>query len=348
MADIITIDPEAAARAVANVGKLSGLVAAYTEREAARRTAESEVARIERAWGAGDSTPTAQDHILATTEVTRSSELAKRAGHQLKALHNSAPVQSFKLAAEVARRIAELYGETRTIISDRLPVETPKVGNNPVLYLIQSRETNDEGGGALAADVDLALFGRSRIVAAPPREDIEATFKAMGWFVDVSRRDPEQTGGVWVSVVNLRIKRAWMPIPFIDPDRQAKPRYAENRMVATGEYALSDLMGDELSRGAAQQGDRLAEFNPLAFNSSVSTDGDGVTRERLTAQFTIKLRSGSTVELVSRTRAGLVGVFVPGLGVVERVTDGAPDHGHLWAFTFVRREPAPAEDEQAA
>lgn len=344
----ITVDPGAEARAAANVERLADLADAYHEHDEAHRTAVAEVSRIERAWANGDGTPTAQDHILANTEVTRCEALKKRSGQQLQALDNAAPVQTFEFASEVAHKVAELYGGTRTVISDRLPSEAPKVGTNPVLYVAQSRQAHDEGGGALAVDVDLVLYGKSRIISAPPREDIARVFTEAGWRVDVNRSDPERVADVWRSAVRLRIKRGWLPVPLVDAAGDASPRYVENRAEVGGVYMLADLLRSELAYAAERCGNRLHKFEPLSTASTVNTS-EGETRERLTLGFTLKLDRAPYSPVVAQACAGLVGMLVPRLGVVEHVIDEPnPGRGHARTFVLVRREPVAGPDDNTA
>lgn len=352
MANNITIDRDAEARAVANTDKLADLADSYHGQESAHRAAVAEVARIEQAWASGDGTPTAQDHVLAVTEVKRTEALAKRVGDQLQRLAGSAPLLGFDFALTVAQMVHELYGETRTVVADRPPAETPKVGNSPLLYVVQSRDVHDEGGGILSADLNLALYGRSRIIAAPPVDEIERLFKAAGWIVDVTRHEPREVGQAWLSSVSLRVKRGWLTVPVIDQDADSSPRYVENRFGAGGVYMLHDLVSSEI-QAVAQRHQLAAAFSPYASRSSIKTDGDGVIYERLVLPFGLKLDgewSGLTSSaLVDAVIPGLARLLVPGLGVIESVTDAKPERGHALMFTLVRREPvrAAAEDDAA-
>jgi hypothetical protein len=348
----ITIDPAALARATANADGLADLADAYRDREAARREAAADVARIERAWKLGDDGPSAQDHVLAVTEVTRSGALADRYGSQLSALHNAAPVLSFDFANEVAERVSDLYGGVRTVVSDQFPAELPKVGTNPVLYVLQRREAHDEGGGMLAGSVDLILYGKSRIIAAPPREDFQALFDAAAWHVNVTRSASEDLGSAWKSTVRLNVVRAWLPVPVIDPDATPAPQHAGNRIATSGVLLLGDVLSSELGDLTRTAGAALASFNLAAASSNVSTDSNGVTHELLTVRVTASLsdpasRQGLARALFGHACAGLVGVLVPTLGVVAKVTEPRGAEGLVQTFDLVRREPVRADNGEA-
>jgi hypothetical protein len=214
--------------------------------------------------------------------------------------------------------------------------------------VVQNRQAHDEGGGILAADLDLVLYGKSRIIAAPPREDLEGLFKAAGWLVDVTRHDPEQVADVWRSSVRLRVRRGWLPVPRIDPEGSASPRYIENLAEVGGVYMLAEVVRSELAYVAERYGNRLAKFDPTG-NASTVGESDGVTRERLTFGFTLELERAPYAPLVDQACGGLVGMLVPGLGVVEQVIEEPkPERGYVRTFVLVRREAAVREDDEEA
>lgn len=348
----IKIDPEAAKRAEATRNKLADLADVWTTRDAEHCAAVAELERIKAAWRSGDDGPTAQDHNLAELGLTRAEALLDAAGRKLGAEDRRRKALNFDLAIEVAQRVADLYGGVRTVVTDKLPDELPKVGHGAILYVIQSCREWDEGYGLLALDsLTLALYGRSRIISAPPVGDFDKLFADAGWKVETTRDNPEQVEvNVWKSFIHLKIERAWLSVPWIDLGAEVHCHHSGNRVGAPGLTTLVDMVGGSLAQVAASARVAITHFATSSAVAKVTTNADGITTERLTLGFAFSVDSGgwrvTGSQLCDLALAGLVGQLVPGLGVCTEAVDAKPTEGRAWTFTLVRRQPEPEESAE--
>lgn len=347
------IEPSALEAAKHGKATLAEAADVWYVRESEERQAKRDLAAIEHAWKIGDAGPSAMDYAVAQAGVKRAELLKARAGVTLQTLANSAPITSFELAQRVAELVAPLYGDdVKITISNRLPAQPPKpTAAAPILVIAQTRQAHEEGGGMLAAQLQLGLYSRSKLVSSPIEEELQEAFDSAAWHVKVSRKASRQISGVWLSEVALDVQRGWLPIPLVTGER-VQPRHRINELSVMGDLLLRDAITEDTIRILNRAG-----FSATSADARIAQVGieqrEDVVKESLVAFVKVSVdgREGyrtPTGEAVAAAAAGLRGVLIPGLGVVVSSAvsdDTAKGWPHAVRLSVVRREPLPEDQD---
>jgi hypothetical protein len=316
---------------------------AAEDAESAQYEAEAVVSSMKSAFARGDASTTAQEYAAALAGMERAELLAKGCKSQADRLARTAPNFSKRLANIVAPVIARCLPGVEcvgTMVEPDAPSDTDGL---PFVAVVE-RESKVNRNGALSGVVEVLYF-RTDIHRQVESRAVETAFADAGFGLSsVAGGGSVSRGPVRIDRLRLVVAHAFEATPTVS----GEPTEADAKRVGVGlaarfiqEAPLDASIGSALR--AEQDGVSGKGLHAKVSEANVESLGkeDGVRRHALTVgcewnstRYALDwpFEPQEQAQMLRRIEDEYLGMFLPGVGVVEDVKPYAPDTRHGRSF----------------